>query len=344
MSAFSKTTILSITTHGEIRLNSEIASAANIKYDNLGIANVLPTFVVNPRITGFYKFNAVAPGVLSYVSGDDGLIDADEIEKISRREGGYEAFDLIVGEEVAMVHRDIRDIIERTPGFDRINLGVLATEISRKVIEDIENILNKIKGWKADLKKKGMSSLTEDESDSFRFYTDFINNYDRSSNLVNCLEKSRKMINKSYVLLEDDLAPTGEDWAITSLNAPFNNRKGIFDEVYNKNKDQGVIRSSIRIKYRKSITLEQIVNYLAENGVERLIIIDMTCCPILGVFDEDPDTPDTEYTGRTIRMLRRGLVGNIPYGGKRSRRTIKRKTIKRKRRTIKRKRTRKYKK
>jgi hypothetical protein len=120
---FPKTTILSITTHGEIRLNSEINS--DIKYDKDGIATVLPTFIVNSSIKEFYKFNAVVPDVLSYAAGDDEPGDIREIERISRGKGGYEDYDLIVGEDVAAVNRDIRDAIERTPFIDR-NVGSLA--------------------------------------------------------------------------------------------------------------------------------------------------------------------------------------------------------------------------
>jgi hypothetical protein len=54
---FPPTTILSITTHGEIRLNSEITHIADIVYDRDGIATVLPTFIVNQSIKEFYKFS-----------------------------------------------------------------------------------------------------------------------------------------------------------------------------------------------------------------------------------------------------------------------------------------------
>ena len=333
--SFPKTTILSMTTHGEIRLNQEITRIADITYDRTGIATVLPTFDVNPRIREFYKFNAVVPGVLSYVAGDDAPVDIKEIERISRREGGYEAFDLLVGEDVATVNRDIRDIIKKTPGFDRIPLGGLAREIAQTVTTDIENILTNIKSWRQGLEqKKRKSPLTEDEIESLRFYTEFINNYDKASNLVNCLEKGRKMVNKTFVLTSDDRAPTSEDWAITSMNDAFNARKAIFDEVYNS--ASSVARSSARQTSRRSITLEQIVNYLAANGVERLIIIDLTCCPILGPYVDDPNAPDTEYVGRTVRMLRRGVLGNIGYGGKKSRRrrTTKKRTIRKRSRRI----------
>lgn len=183
--------------------------------------------------------------------------------------------------------------------------------------------------------KKRKGPLTEDEVESLKFYTEFINNYDKASNLVNCLEKGRKMVNKTFILTLEDRSPTNEDWSITSLNDPFNSRKAIFDEVYNS--ASSVARTSARKTSRRSITLEQIVNYLAANGVERLIIIDLTCCPILGPYVDDPNAPDTEYVGRTVRQLRRGVLGNIGYGGKKSRRS-------RRRRSNKRRRTRTYKK
>ena len=333
---FPKTTILSITTHGEIRLNSEINRISDIVYDRDGIATVLPTFEVNPRIREFYKFNAVVPDVLSYAAGNDEPGDIREIERISRGKGGYEAYDLLIGEDVAAVNRDIRDAIASTPGIDR-NVGSLANELEKRVTSDIAGILVKVRGWKADLERKKRSEeLDEEDIQSLKYYTDFINNAAKGSNLINCLEgRRRKMINKTYVLLPENRAPTSEDWAITSMNDPFNERKGIFDEVYNN--AAGVARSSSRTG-RRIITLEQIVNYLADNGVERLIIVDLTCCPILGPYVDDPDAADTEYVGRTARLLRRGILGNIGYGGKKTRRS------RRRRRSTKRKRRRTYKK
>ena len=335
--AFPKTTILSITTHGEIRLNSEINSISDIGYDKAGIATVLPTFIVNPSIKEFYKFNAVVPDVLSYAAGDDEPGDIREIERISRGKGGYEDYDLMVGEDVAAVNRDIRDAIARTPGIDR-NVGSLAKELEKRVTSDIAGILDKVTGWKAQLERKKRSEeLEEDEIESLKYYTNFINNAAKGSKMINCFETGRKMINKTYCLLPENRAPTSEDWAITSMNDPFNERKGIFDEVYNN--AAGVARSSSRTG-RRFITLEQIVNYLADNGVERLIIVDLTCCPILGPYVDDPNVADTEYTGRTARQLRRGVLGNIGYGGKKSRRSRrrrsnKRRSIRRRRRTYK---------
>lgn len=332
---FPKTTILSITTHGEIRLNSEINRISDIVYDRDGIATVLPTFEVNPRIREFYKFNAVVPDVLSYAAGDDEPGDIREIERISRGKGGYEAYDLLIGEDVAAVNRDIRDAIASTPGIDR-NVGSLANELEKRVTSDIAGILVKVRGWKADLERKKRSEeLDEEDIQSLKYYTDFINNAAKGSKMVNCFERGRKMINKTYCLLPENRAPTSEDWAITSMNDPFNERKGIFDEVYNN--ASGVARSSSRTG-RRIITLEQIVNYLANNGVERLIIVDLTCCPILGPYVDDPDAADTEYVGRTARLLRRGILGNIGYGGKKTRRS------RRRRRSTKRKRRRTYKK
>lgn len=332
---FPKTTILSITTHGEIRLNSEINRISDIVYDRDGIATVLPTFEVNPRIREFYKFNAVVPDVLSYAAGNDEPGDIREIERISRGKGGYEAYDLLIGEDVAAVNRDIRDAIASTPGIDR-NVGSLANELEKRVTSDIAGILVKVRGWKADLERKKRSEeLEEDDIQSLKYYTNFINNAAKGSKMVNCFERGRKMINKTYCLLPENRAPTSEDWAITSMNDPFNERKGIFDEVYNN--AAGVARSSSRTG-RRIITLEQIVNYLADNGVERLIIVDLTCCPILGPYVDDPDAADTEYVGRTARLLRRGILGNIGYGGKKTRRS------RRRRRSTKRKRRRTYKK
>jgi|LauGreDrversion4_2_1035121.scaffolds.fasta_scaffold86942_2 hypothetical protein len=313
---FPKTTILSLTTHGEIRLKSEVRNAADIKYDKDGLPTILPTFQVNENIREFYKFNAVVPGVVNYAGGNDDFGDIGDIEKSLRSKGGHEFADLIVGEEVSTVNNDVRNIIDKTPFLDRTNLDLLARDISQTVKRDFGPVKGKIQNYqKSLLAESKKEELDDDDELSLRLYTDFLNNYDKSLNVVNCLKDgNRKMVNKTFFLGSEDLSP-GENWSITCLNYPFVKRNRIFEEVYNNS--IGSKKSSTR-KVRRSITLEQLVNYLAENGVERLIIIDLTCCPILGPYVDDPNVADTEYKGNTARMLRRDILtnGKGKFGGK----------------------------
>jgi hypothetical protein len=98
--SFPKTTIISISTHGEIRLNKEITNVSDIKYDTDGLASsVLPVFQINPNIKEFYKYNAVVPGVFSYAGGNSDFGDGMDAEKSSRSKNGNELGDLIVGED-----------------------------------------------------------------------------------------------------------------------------------------------------------------------------------------------------------------------------------------------------
>jgi len=324
--SFPETAIISISTHGEIRLNRDIASADEIIYDSAGYADVLPTFQINSKIQEFYKFNAVVPGVLSYVGGDDDFGDIADIEKMVK-EGSYHDYDALVGEEVGTINTHVRDIMKITPFMER-NLNLLAGQVSAAINNDIKHLLDKIQNQINILKKQ--EELDEEEVDTLEFYKEFVYNFDKASNLINCLlGGNRKMINKTFFLNEDNISPR-ENWTITSLNDPLNARNMIFDEVYNSS--IGVERRSAR--KRRSITMEQLINYLAENGVKKLFIIDLTCCPILGPYVDDPDVADKIYRGRTGALLRRSILGRkFSFGGKKSRR---RKRCNRKRRTYKR--------
>ena len=324
---FPETAIISITTHGEIRLNRNIAGADEITYDRAGFANVLPTFEINPNIIDFYKFNAVVPGVLSYVGGDDDFGDIADIEKMVK-EGSYHDYDALVGEEVGTINTHVRDIMKITPFMER-NLNLLAGQVSAAIKDDIKHLLDKIQNQINILIKQ--EELDEEEADTLEFYKEFVYNFDKASNLINCLSGgNRKMINKTFFLNEDNISPR-ENWSITLLNEPINERNRIFDEVYNNLRS--VLRTSAR--KRRSITMEQLINYLAENGVKKLFIIDLTCCPILGPYVDDPTVADKIYRGRTGALLRRSILGNkLSFGGRKTRK-FGRKRGNRKRRTYK---------
>ena len=69
---FPKTTIISISTHGEIRLNKEITNASDIQYDANGLAySVLPTFQINPNIKENYYNLAIINEKLSNTKESD---------------------------------------------------------------------------------------------------------------------------------------------------------------------------------------------------------------------------------------------------------------------------------
>jgi hypothetical protein len=326
--AFPKTTIISISTHGEIRLNKEITNVSDIKYDTDGLASsVLPVFQINPNIKEFYKYNAVVPGVFSYAAGNSDFGDGMDAEKSSRSKNGIETGDLIVGEEVSAVNRSVRDIILKTPGFDRVSMSTLSQEIANEVKHQTQGIKTKVEGYKKDLERKRKEQggeLDEEDEYSLRFFTDYLNTYPQANKIVNCLEGgNRKMVNKTFLLNSNDLSPA-EDWSITCLNNPFIQRNKIFDEVYNS------IRGSSRLtgrNRRRTITLQDIVDYIGNNGAERLIIIDLTCCPVFGPYIDDPNVADTEYKGATIRMIRRNIFndGRGKYGGGKKRHSRKRK-------------------
>ena len=65
---------------------------------------------------------------------------------------------------------------------------------------------------------------------------------------------------------------------------------------------------------RGSVSLKDITDYLAAQGVTRLIIVDLTCAP----FAVD----DTYYSGKITRRFRNDILRKgIPYGGRKTNKT-----------------------
>jgi hypothetical protein len=65
---YPKTVILSITTHGEIPV--ELKPIAD-KHGKITEINTPITYEIPESIQQFYKFNAVAPGIINFVLGDN---------------------------------------------------------------------------------------------------------------------------------------------------------------------------------------------------------------------------------------------------------------------------------
>jgi len=308
---FPETTIISITTHGEIRLNNIINNISEIEYID-SIPTVLPTFEINNKISEFYKYNAVVPGVVNFVDSDDESEEPDKTKKFSCKKDDYE---ILLENDVATIHTNIREIILRNGGGGGgadIEPHSISSEIASSTQKFMDTMLVKITGLKKELEKKiKKNNLTEEDDCLLKYYTDFINNAAKGSSFINCLERGKRtMVNKTFVLLPENVSPTSEDWSITCLNYPFTMHRNIFDEIYSYYND-GVVGLSRRI-----VTMEQIVNYLADRGVVNLIVIDLTCSLIFGPYDDDPCIDDVQCGERTLRMLRRDVLGYIGYGGK----------------------------
>ena len=76
---YPNTVILSITTHGEIPVELKTITSIGGRSTQ---TNVPKTFTIPDSIQEFYKFNAVAPGIINFVAGDND-IDVSEVEKIN---------------------------------------------------------------------------------------------------------------------------------------------------------------------------------------------------------------------------------------------------------------------
>jgi hypothetical protein len=299
---FPKTVILSITTHGEILLNTPVTNPSEIIYTN-GIPMNIPTFNVDPRIKEFYKFNAVAPGVINYVEGD-GEIDVYDIERAHNLEDLFNE-----SGNVTKINSEIRQFIVNNT-IEKKQLMDSAEDIAEIVREVATNIVSEKKQDEKTMKKELKGVTDPKKLEELIDITEYLNLHDKSHLLVNCRERRGFMVNKTYILGKDDVSPSGgEDWSISCLNFPF-----LHSDIFNNIliwKNSGLTKpDKIPIKGadRGSVTLKDITDYLAEQGVTRLIIVDLTCSPFA--------IGDNYYSGRITRRFRNDILGTkTPYGG-----------------------------
>jgi hypothetical protein len=300
---FPKTVILSITTHGEILLNEPITDPTKITFTPNGFPTNIPTFQLDSRINEFYKFNAVAPGVINYVEGDDDIHAYDierarDLEELFNQSG-----------DVTKINSNIRQYMSSN-NIQKKNLYTSAQEISNIVKELASAVISEKKEDEREMKKELSIMPNPDKLEEFIDIVEYLNSHDKSQLLVNGMEKHGYMVNKTYVLGKDDVSPSGgEDWSISCLNFPFLQGDIFNDILIWKN---GALPKPDKIRLRGaergSVSLKDITDFLAAQRVTRLIIVDLTCAP----FAVD----DTYYSGKITRRFRNDiLTTGIPYGG-----------------------------
>ena len=299
-----KTVILSITTHGEILLNSPVTDPAKITFTADGFPTNIPTFQLDSRIKEFYKFNAVAPGVVNYVEGD-GAIDVYDIERA----------------------RDLEELFNESGNVTKINSGIrqfISSNNTKKkrlyqYAEEISDIIKAVasavlfeKKQDEKIMKKELTGVSDPKKlEEFVDIVEYLNSHDKSQLIVNGKAKDGYMVNKTYLLGKDDVSPSGgEDWTISCLNFPFS-QGDIFSDILiwkNDSLPQGV-KIPVKGEERGTVTVKDITDFLASQGVTRLIIVDLTCAPF-AVNDS------TYYSGKITRRFRNDILGKgIPYGG-----------------------------
>ena len=107
--------ILSITTHGEIPVELKTITGIGARSTQ---TNVPKTFTIPDSIQEFYKFNAVAPGIINFVAGDN-VIHVSDVEKINNGlKRDYEKYiskfkEIINDDEVSTMNLIIRDYMVR---------------------------------------------------------------------------------------------------------------------------------------------------------------------------------------------------------------------------------------
>lgn len=299
---YPKTVILSITTHGEILLNTPVTDPTKIIFVN-GLAANIPTFNVDSRIKEFYKFNAVAPGVINYVEGD-GEIDVYDIERARDLEDLFNE-----SGNVTKINSGIRQFIVNN-NVDKKRLIDSAEEIGDIVKEVASNVISEKKQEEKTMKKELKGVNDSEKLEELIDIIEYLNTNDKSHLLVDCNSKGGYMVNKTYLLGKNDVSPSGgEDWSISCLNFPFLHAD-IFNNILIWKNSHLTKPDKIPIKGadRGSVTLKDITDYLADQGVTRLIIVDLTCSPF-AVNDE-------YYSGRITRRFRNDILGTkTPYGG-----------------------------
>jgi CBS domain-containing protein len=299
---FPKTVILSITTHGEILLNNPVTNPSEIIYTN-GIPMNIPTFNVDTRIKEFYKFNAVAPGVINYVEGD-GEIDVYDIERAHNLEDLFNE-----SGNVTKINSGIRQFIVNN-NIEKKRLMDSAEDVAEIVREVATNIVSEKKQDEKTMKKELKGVTDPEKLEELIDIMEYLNTHDKSHLLVDSNSKGGYMVNKTYLLGKNDVSPSGgEDWSISCLNFPFLH-SDIFNNILIWKNSRLTKPNKIPIKGadRGSVTLKDITDYLAEQGVTRLIIVDLTCSPFA--------VADQYYSGRIARRFRNDILGTkTPYGG-----------------------------
>jgi hypothetical protein len=309
---YPNTVILSITTHGEIPVELKTITDKDGEITEI---NTPITYEIPERIQEFYKFNAVAPGIINFVLGDN-EIDVSKIEKINsqlRRDYNKNIAkfkEIIDGDEVSTMNLMIRDYmkennIEETP-FNQI-AETLLPKIKESISDRLDNqksslqdSINRLKKVKKDQDTDTIETLSSEIAD----IQHYLHAFSRGDQLVNCITPSRMMINKQYSL-EKHNTSINEDWSITCLNMPLN-QGSLYTKIVEWKKGPS------RGEHRETVRLSDIVNYLAKHGVTRLFIVDLTCAPF-----SNPDNY-LEYNADSRRMRNNiiGTVSKIPYGGK----------------------------
>jgi gas vesicle protein len=314
---YPNTVILSITTHGEIPV--ELKTITSIGGSSTQ-TNVPKTFTIPDSIQEFYKFNAVAPGIINFVAGDND-IHVSDVEKINNglkrnyREYIPQFTEIIDGDEVSTMNLMIRNHMERNNitkksikhTADKL-LPKIKASISERLTNQEESLKDSIKELKKGKKKEEIDELTEEIND----IQHYIRSFPRGDQLVNCITASRTMINKQYSLGKHDRS-RNEDWSITCLNMP-RNQGSLYTKII---ESKGETTRGTQIA---PVNLSDIVTYLAERGVTRLFIVDLTCAP----FSNDAGYLEYNADGRRIRNNIIGTLTKMPYGGKRRRPKTKR--------------------
>lgn len=309
---FPKTVILSITTHGEIILKEPVTDPTKITFTPDGFPTNIPMFQLDSRIKEFYKFNAVAPGVINYVEGDDEM-DVYDIERARDLEKLFND-----SGDVTKINVGIREFISNNDNTHKKRLYDYAAEISNIVKEVASAVISEKKQDEKTMKKELAGVSDPEKLEEFIDIVEYLNSHDKSQLLVNGNAKDGYMVNKTYVLGKDDVSPSGgEDWTISCLNFPFL-QADIFNDILIWKNGALPKPDKIRLRgaQRGAVSLKDITDFLAAQGVTRLIIVDLTCAP----FAVD----DTYYSGKITRRFRNDILRKgIPYGGRKTNKTNK---------------------
>ena len=210
------------------------------------------------------------------ISFEENIQELKELKKKSKHEHSKEIPQDI--EELAAMISDIEN--------NSTNLKKKEKDDNAEKLKDLKALLNNLQG------KEKIKELTEQIND----IQNYIYSFSRGDQLVNCITPSRIMINKQYSL-EKHNTSMNEDWSITCLNMP-RTQGSLYTKIVEWKK------GASRGENRQTVNLSDIVTYLAERGVTRLFIVDLTCAP----FSNDAGYLEYNADGRRIRN---NIIGRL---------------------------------
>jgi hypothetical protein len=243
-----------------------------------------------PRDITLVKMNAVMPTICNHVNEAD----------------------------VVHINELITDKINGMPVLDAKDLRQICEDIRPELLKYSDSsIAGLYSSIKEKLKKKERGEvLTEEEGEALEREQAYLHSVDRGYIIID--GTGSEMINKQYVRdNKDALNPFG-DWQIKALNLP--GQPDLINEIERENGRMTGARVG-----EATTSLEEIINFCASRGSDRILIFDLTCSNV--TTDSSYEREDF-FKGKDADRARRAyaqdiLESAVKWGGTKKKRTLK---------------------